>query len=624
MSNKHEFQTEITQLLDLMINSLYSHKEIFLRELISNSSDAIDKLYHLKLTDPKLKDLDFDGEIDISFDADKKKIVISDNGIGMDEADIIENLGTIAHSGTKSFIEGLKDSKNTNLIGQFGVGFYSVFMVAQKVVINTKKIGQDKAYAWISDGKSGYEIEECKKDAVGTEITIYLKDEDASYANRYELQSIVKKYSSHIAYKIFLDYDENITEKVKDENGDVIKDKDGKDMEESKEVHKHEQINEAKALWLESKSKLSDEDYKGFYKSLSGDYEDPLVWVHTKVEGTLEYTTLFYVPKNAPMDLYRVDYKSGVKLYVKRVFITDDDKELLPSYLRFIRGIIDSEDLPLNVSREILQQNKILATIRSSSTKKILDTIASIKDYDAFYEQFGKVLKEGVMDFENKERILELLRFYSVKLDKLISLKDYVASFTEGQKEIFYLCGSDLSVLKASPLLEGYHAKGIDVLLLADEVDSFITPMLSEYKEHKFSDISSLSAPDEGISDAQKEDFKGFLDTTKELLGARVKEVRLSSKLTSSPAVLLVDEQSAMMQKLMAQMGGMGMNMPKSEPILEINPTHPLILKLKDKSKEDMSMSVEMIYASAKLLEGGKIDDMKGFANNIYSLLEKM
>ena len=505
MTKKHSFQTEINQLLDLMIHSLYSNKEIFLRELISNASDALDKLGYLALTDEKLKNLNLQPQIQIKFDEAKKTLTISDNGIGMNEEDLINHLGTIAKSGTKSFLSALSGDKKKDsaLIGQFGVGFYSAFMVADKIIVQTKKAGEDNAYAWVSDGKGEYEITPCQKDTHGSEITLYLKDEDKHFASRWEIESIIKKYSEHIPFPIILHYTQSKFEG------------DGEDKKETKE-EKSEQINDAKAIWKIAKSELKEQDYKEFYKTLSHDNNEPLKWIHTKVEGNLEYTTLFFLPKSAPFDLYRVDYKSGIKLYVKRVFITDDDKELLPQYLRFVRGVIDSEDLPLNVSREILQQNKILANIKSASTKKILGEIEALsKDkeaYKGFYEQFGRVLKEGLYsDFENKDKILELLRFATSKQDELIALKDYKAAMPKEQKSIYYLIGENLDLLKASPLLEKYAKKGYEVLLLSDEVDSFVMPNVSEYDKTPLKDAASKQAldelGDESIDATLKESF---------------------------------------------------------------------------------------------------------------------
>ena len=618
MTKKHSFQTEINQLLDLMIHSLYSNKEIFLRELISNASDALDKLGYLALTDEKLKNLNLQPQIQIKFDEAKKTLTISDNGIGMNEEDLINHLGTIAKSGTKSFLSALSGDKKKDsaLIGQFGVGFYSAFMVADKIIVQTKKAGEDNAYAWVSDGKGEYEITPCQKDTHGSEITLYLKDEDKHFASRWEIESIIKKYSEHIPFPIILHYTQSKFEG------------DGEDKKETKE-EKSEQINDAKAIWKIAKSELKEQDYKEFYKTLSHDNNEPLKWIHTKVEGNLEYTTLFFLPKSAPFDLYRVDYKSGIKLYVKRVFITDDDKELLPQYLRFVRGVIDSEDLPLNVSREILQQNKILANIKSASTKKILGEIEALsKDketYKGFYEQFGRVLKEGLYsDFENKDKILELLRFATSKQDELIALKDYKAAMPKEQKSIYYLIGENLDLLKASPLLEKYAKKGYEVLLLSDEVDSFVMPNVSEYDKTPLKDAASKQAldelGDEGIDAALKESFAPLSEKIKAILQDEIKEVSLSSALTS-PVALIGEEENAMMANLMRQMG---QEMPKLPKTLELNINHPIIIKLKDISDEALLKdSVHLLFDSAKILESSNIQNTKAFTQRIYTLIEK-
>ena len=618
MTKKHSFQTEINQLLDLMIHSLYSNKEIFLRELISNASDALDKLGYLALTDEKLKNLNLQPQIQIKFDEAKKTLTISDNGIGMNEEDLINHLGTIAKSGTKSFLSALSGDKKKDsaLIGQFGVGFYSAFMVADKIIVQTKKAGEEDAYAWVSDGKGEYEITPCQKDTHGSEITLYLKDEDKHFASRWEIESIIKKYSEHIPFPIILHYTQSKFEG------------EGEDKKETKE-EKSEQINDAKAIWKTPKSELKEQDYKEFYKTLSHDNNEPLKWIHTKVEGNLEYTTLFFLPKSAPFDLYRVDYKSGIKLYVKRVFITDDDKELLPQYLRFVRGVIDSEDLPLNVSREILQQNKILANIKSASTKKILGEIEALsKDkeaYKGFYEQFGRVLKEGLYsDFENKDKILELLRFATSKQDELIALKDYKAAMPKEQKSIYYLIGENLDLLKASPLLEKYAKKGYEVLLLSDEVDSFVMPNVSEYDKTPLKDAASKQAldelGDEDIDAALKESFAPLSEKIKAILQDEIKEVSLSSALTS-PVALIGEEENAMMANLMRQMG---QEMPKLPKTLELNINHPIITKLKDISDEALLKdSVHLLFDSAKILESSNIQNTKAFTQRIYTLIEK-
>ncbi|WP_205742300.1 molecular chaperone HtpG [Helicobacter pullorum] len=624
---KHTFQTEVNQLLDLMIHSLYSNKEIFLRELVSNASDALDKLQYLTLTDENLKSLSFEPKIEISFDSEKNTLTISDNGIGMNEQDLIENLGTIAKSGTKNFLSKLSGDKKKDsaLIGQFGVGFYSAFMVASKIIVTTKKAGETQGYAWISDGSGEFEIEKCEKEGQGSEIKLYLKDDEKEFTSRWRIEEIIKKYSDHIPFPIFLHY----TETKSEGEGDSKK--------EIKE-EKCEQINKASALWRVAKKDLKDEEYKEFYKNLSYDSNDPLAWIHTKVEGSLEYTTLFYIPQTAPFDLYRVDYKSGVKLYVKRVFITDDDKELLPSYLRFVRGIIDSEDLPLNVSREILQQNRILATIKSASTKKIISEIEALqKDeekYAKFYKEFGRCIKEGVYsDFENKEKLLELLRFQSSKSEgKEISFKTYKERMKEGQKAIYYLQGEDLELLKNSPLLESYQKQEIEVLFFGDEIDGFVMPMVNEFDKTPLRSITSKEALEdlggETISEETQQKYKAILEGFKKALGDEIKEVRLSNRLVDAPACVVADPEdpNAAMMKMMKQMGAMGMggDIPEPKPILELNPNHAILTKLLLSNDEAKTAEIaHLLLEEAKLLEGGKLKDVNSFVKRLNTLLEK-
>ena len=614
MATKHQFQTEITQLLDLMIHSLYSNKEIFLRELVSNASDALDKLSYLTLTQDNLKSLSFEPRIDISFDEQKKTLTIEDNGIGMSESDMKEHLGIIAKSGTKSFLSQLSGDKKKDsaLIGQFGVGFYSAFMVAHRVVVQSKKAGEEKAYAWVSEGKGEYEIGECIKESQGTQITLYLRDEDAHFASRWEIENIIHKYSEHIAFPIYLHY----TETKSEGEGDSKK--------ETKE-EKQSQINTAKALWKIPKSELKDKDYKEFYATLSHDNNEPLKWIHTKVEGNLEYTTLFYIPSKAPFDLFRVDYQSGVKLYVKRVFITDDDKELLPPYLRFVRGVIDSEDLPLNVSREILQQNKILANIKSASTKKILGEIANIakneEEYKKFYEQFGKVLKEGLYgDYENKDKILELLRFESVKAES-ISLKAYKDAMSSEQKSIYYMLGENKEAIKNAPLLEKYTQKGFDVLLLSDEIDAVVMPMVGEYDKTPLKSINSKEALEElgeqSIDEATQKTYEPLIKAFKDTLGEQISEVKLS-QLGDSPITLIKEDSNPMVANLMAQMG---QKLPESKPILELNITHPLFEKLKNANAEKIAQSATLLFGAAVVLEGNNLENAKAFNAELHALL---
>ncbi|MBD5164561.1 molecular chaperone HtpG [Helicobacter sp.] len=623
---KHTFQTEVNQLLDLMIHSLYSNKEIFLRELVSNASDALDKLQYLTLTDDKLKTLDFTPKIDITFDSEKNILTISDSGIGMNEQDLIENLGTIAKSGTKNFLSKLSGDKKKDsaLIGQFGVGFYSAFMVASKIIVTTKKAGETQGYAWISNGSGEFEIEKCEKESYGSEIKLYLKEDEKEWTSRWRIEEVIKKYSDHIPFPIFLHYTETKSEGEGDSKKEVIE-------------QKNEQINKASALWRISKKDLKEEEYKEFYKNLSYDSNDPLSWIHTKVEGTLEYTTLFYIPQNAPFDLYRVDYKSGVKLYVKRVFITDDDKELLPSYLRFVRGIIDSEDLPLNVSREILQQNRILATIKSASTKKILSEIESLqKDeekYSKFYKEFGRCLKEGVYsDFENKEKLLDFLRFQSTKSEgKEIAFKTYKERMKEGQKAIYYLQGEDLELLKNSPLLDTFNKKEIEVLLFAEEIDGIVMPMVNEYDKTPLRSITSKEAledlGEEEVEEAAKEKFKALLEIFKKTLGEEVKEVRLSARLVDAPSCIVSDPEdpNSAVLKMMKQMGAMGMgaDIPEPKPILELNPNHTILIKLLNAEEQKAEEVAHLLLEEAKLLEGGKLKDVNAFVKRLNTLLQK-
>src|ERR1700712_3454666 len=472
--SKREFQTEVSQLLQLIIHSLSPHPDIFLRELISNSSDALDKLRHLTLTDDVYKALPFDPRIDLELDEEGKTLTISDTGIGMNEEDLTSHLGTIARSGTKNFLSQLSGDakKDSNLIGQFGVGFYSAFMVADKIEVVSRKAGEEQAWKWTSDGKTGFDIEPAERAVAGTTVLLHFNEEGKQYAQSYRLQQIVKKYSNHIAFPIFLTYDKsewNAEEKKSDKTRTT------------------EQVNAASALWRRSKNELTDDDYKELYKSISGDSQDPLFWFHTKAEGTLDYTTLFYIPSKAPLDLYQAEYKVGVKLYVKRVFIMDDAKELLPQYLRFVRGIIDSEDLPLNVSREILQQNRILTSIRTASVKKILSELKNIatnqpEKYETFIAEYNRPLKEGLHnDYANRETLLDLIRVKSTKVEGLTSLAEVKARMKEGQKSLYYITGGAQSLLRTSPLLGIYRKKDIEVLILDDEVDEIVFSGVDKY-----------------------------------------------------------------------------------------------------------------------------------------------
>ncbi|HPW51948.1 MAG TPA: molecular chaperone HtpG [Spirochaetota bacterium] len=611
---KHQFQTEVDKLLHLIIHSLYSHKEIFLRELVSNASDAIDKLKYLKFTDDAYKNVDFDGRIDISFsDSEgKKTLTISDSGIGMDEIDLTENLGTIARSGTKNFIEKLTGDakKDSNLIGQFGVGFYSSFMIADEIEVISKKAGTDKAYKWVSDGKTGFEITEDERESHGTTIILKLNENGAEYANRWQIEQLIKKYSNHIACPIFLTY-----ESEKDGKKETVTD----------------QINSASAFWKRSKSELKNEDYNEFYKSLSGDFEDPMLHIHTRAEGTLDYTTLFFIPKKAPFDLFRSDYAAGVKLYVKRVFITDDEKELMPVYLRFVKGVIDSEDLPLNVSREILQQNKVMAKIRSNSVKKILsefETLSKDKEkYAEFYKEFGKPLKEGLyQDFENRETLTELVRFKSTKREGYVSFAEYVSSMNSDQKSIYYITGGTEENLKNSPLLEYYRKKDIEVLIMDDEIDEIVIPSLFKYKDFDLKAVNRTDSADELKTEDEKkseESAKDVIEKIKKILGDKVKDVKASSRLSDSPCCVVADSTDPSFQ-MQAMLKAMGQSGGEVKPVFEINPNHPIIKKLESNSDEAvLENTVNLLFVQAMMLEGGKIDNTASFAKAMNAMLEK-
>ncbi|MBP7902000.1 MAG: molecular chaperone HtpG [Spirochaetes bacterium] len=611
---KHQFQTEVDKLLHLIIHSLYSHKEIFLRELVSNASDAIDKLKYLKFTDDAYKNVDFDGRIDISFsDSDgKKTLTVSDSGIGMDEIDLTENLGTIARSGTKNFIEKLTGDakKDSNLIGQFGVGFYSSFMIADEIEVISRKAGTDKAYKWVSDGKTGFEITEDERSSHGTTIILKLNENGAEYANRWQIEQLIKKYSNHIACPIYLTY-----ESEKDGQKETVTN----------------QINSASAFWKRSKSELKDEDYNEFYKSLSGDFEDPMLHIHTRAEGTLDYTTLFFIPKKAPFDLFRSDYAAGVKLYVKRVFITDDEKELMPVYLRFVKGVIDSEDLPLNVSREILQQNKVMAKIRSNSVKKILsefETLSKDKEkYADFYKEFGKPLKEGLyQDFENRETLTELVRFKSTKREGFVSFAEYVSFMNSDQKSIYYITGGTEENLKNSPLLEYYRKKDIEVLIMDDEIDEIVIPSLFKYKDFDLKAVNRTDSADELKTEEEKkneESAKDVIEKIKKILGDKVKDVKASSRLSDSPCCVVADSTDPSFQ-MQAMLKAMGQSGGEVKPVFEINPNHAIIKKLETNSDEAvLENTVNLLFVQAMMLEGGKIDNTASFAKAMNAMLEK-
>ena len=619
--SKREFQTEVNQLLQLIIHSLYSHPEIFLRELISNSSDALDKLRHLTLTDDAYKTVPFDPRIDLELDEEAKTLTIADTGIGMNEEDLVSHLGTIARSGTKNFLSQLSGDakKDSNLIGQFGVGFYSAFMVADKIEVVSRKAGEELAWRWTSDGKSGFDIEPAERLVAGTTILLHFNEEGTQYANSWRLQEIVKKYSNHIAFPIFLSYDKS------EWNADEKK---------SIKTRATEQVNAASALWRRSKSELTDEDYKELYKSITGDSQDPLFWFHTKAEGSLEYTTLFYIPSKAPLDLYQADYRVGVKLYVKRVFIMDDAKELLPQYLRFVRGIIDSEDLPLNVSREILQQNRVLTSIRTASVKKILSELKSIAtskpdEYLKFIGEYNRPLKEGLYgDYANRETLLDLIRFKSTKVEGVTSLAEVMTRMKEGQKSIYYITGGAESLLRNSPLLEIYKKKEIEVLILDDDIDEIVFSGVDKYGEIDLKAVNKAATSedlkDEAASnkDDKAESLKPLLDKLKAILGDRVKDVRASVRLADSPSCIVSDEEepSLQMQQMLRAMGQK--DIPAPLPTLEINPDHEIVKKLLARSDDAIAQDAAwLLFDQALLMEGVPLKDPASFVQRLNRIL---
>jgi molecular chaperone HtpG len=612
---KRKFKTEVNQLLELIIHSLYSHPEVFLRELVSNASDALDKLKYLTLTDDAYKGLKLEPSIDISFDEDKQTtLTVTDTGIGMNEEDLETNLGTIARSGTREFVQKLSGDakKDSNLIGQFGVGFYSSFMVADQVEVVTRKAGEDTAWRWTSDGKGGFEIAEGTRAGYGTTVTLHLNEAGKEYASRWQIENIVKKYSNHIPYPIVLHY----TETKKD-----------------KKTPAHDRVNAASALWRRPKAELTDRDYGEFYRGLSHDDDDPLLTIHTRAEGTLEYTTLFFVPKKAPFDLFFMNYRAAVKLYIKRVFITDDDKELMPQYLRFVRGIIDSEDLPLNVSREMLQKNRTLASIRSASVKKILTEIETLKvgdraKYAEFWTEFRKPMKEGLyQDYANRDALLELVMWKTTNGDGYTTLTEYKDRMKADQKVIYYVAGENEANLRASPLLEAYRKRGIEVLVMDDEIDEIVLPAVGRYKDFEFRAVNRKDAADDLKSDEDKKTEKeaeSLASRIKKALGDSVKDVRASTRLEDSPCCVVADETdpSIQMQHILKAMGQEGPSDVK--PILEFNPRHAIVKKLEALADGgELEDASRLLLDQALLLEGAKLADMPGFVKRLNRVLEK-
>ena len=614
------FQSEVKQLLQLMIHSLYSNKEIFLRELISNASDAADKLRFKALSNPDL--YAGDGELRVCISFDSEKGTVSDNGIGMTREQVIDHLGTIAKSGTKEFLAALgsDQAKDSQLIGQFGVGFYSAFIVADKVTVKTRAAGEpaDKGVLWESAGEGDYTVADIEKKSRGTDVILHLRDDEKEFLNEWRLRDIIGKYSDHIGLPV-----EMLTKEYEDE---------GKEIGE-----KWEKINKSDALWTRSKNEISDEEYKEFYKHLSHDFADPLLWAHNKVEGNQEYTSLLYVPSKAPWDLFNREHKHGLKLYVQRVFIMDDAEQFMPNYLRFMRGLIDSNDLPLNVSREILQDNKVTAALRKALTKRSLQMLEKLaKDdaekYQQFWKEFGLVLKEGpAEDFANKEAIAKLLRFASTHNDSSeqnVSLEDYVSRMKEGQKAIYYITADSYVAARNSPHLELFNKKGIEVLLLSDRIDEWMLSYLTEFDGKPLQsitkadlDLGDLADKEAEEQKAQDESFGSFVERVKTLLGGRVKEVRLTHRLTDTPAVVSTDndQMTTQMAKLFA---AAGQPVPEVKYTFELNPEHHLVKKVAEIADEAQFADwVELLLEQAMLAERGSLENPAAFIKRINKLL---
>lgn len=616
------FQSEVKQLLQLMIHSLYSNKEIFLRELISNASDAADKLRFKALSNPALYESDGDLRVRVSFDVDKGTITISDNGIGMTREQVIDHLGTIAKSGTKEFLTALgqDQAKNSQLIGQFGVGFYSAFIVADKVTVKTRAAGEeaDKGVLWESAGEGEYSVADIEKKSRGTDVILHLREDEKEFLNEWRLREIIGKYSDHIGLPV-----EMLTKEYDDE---------GKECGE-----KWEKINKSDALWTRSKNDVSDEEYKEFYKHLSHDFADPVTWAHNKVEGNQAYTSLLYVPAKAPWDLFNREHKHGLKLYVQRVFIMDDAEQFMPNYLRFMRGLIDSNDLPLNVSREILQDNKITAALRKALTKRSLQMLEKLAKDDAekylqFWKEFGLVLKEGpAEDFANKETVAKLLRFASTHNDsseQTVSLEDYISRMKEGQKAIYYITADSYIAAKNSPHLELFNKKGIEVLLLSDRIDEWMLSYLTEFDGKQLQsitkadlDLGDLADKESETQKQQDEAFGSFIERVKNLLGERVKTVRLTHNLTDTPAVVSTDndQMTTQMAKLFA---AAGQAVPEVKYTFELNPEHHLVKRVADIADEtEFADWVELLLEQAMLAERGSLENPAVFIKRINKLL---
>lgn len=636
------FQTEVKQLLNLMVHSLYSNKEIFLRELISNASDAADKLRFQALDNNSLYENDSELKIWIDFDKDAKTVTITDNGIGMSRQDVIDHLGTIAKSGTAQFLEALSgdEKQDAQLIGQFGVGFYSAFVVAKKVEVFTRKagLGPEAGVHWESEGEGEFSIEEMSLESRGTKIVLHLMDEQSEFAESWRLRSIVRKYSDHISLPIVMKKEQLDMPDAEEtaEDGDKETAAEDKAAETPKEPEE-EVVNKATALWTRSKDDVKEDEYHEFYKHISHDYEDPLTWSHNRVEGKLEYTSLLYIPKRAPFDLYNREAPKGLKLYVQRVFIMDEAEQFLPLYLRFVKGILDSNDLPLNVSREILQNNKSVESMRSALIKRVLDMLKKMakkdpEQYAVFWKEFGSVIKEGPgEDHANKDKIAPLLRFASTNGDKdaLVSLPEYVERMKEGQDKIFYVTAENYAAAISSPHLEVFKKKGIEVLLMTDRIDEWMMSYLTEFEGKHLQHIAKGELDlgeleDETDKEDKKkleEESKDFMDRLKSTLESKVEDVKVSTRLTDSPCCLVMNahDMGAQMRQIME---AAGQSMPETKPVLEVNPTHPLIEKLREEIQEDRFENLALIlFDQAALAEGTHLDDPGSYVQRMNKLL---
>ncbi len=628
-----EFQAEAQQLLQLMIHSLYSDKEIFLRELVSNASDACDKLRFEGLVDDALYEDDPDLAISIRFDKDNRTLTVSDNGIGMDRNEIVEHLGTIAKSGTKQFLESLTGDKarDSMLIGQFGVGFYSVFIVADQVMVESRRagLGSEHGVRWISDGKGKYELETMEKTGRGTDIILHMNDESIEFLEEFRLKHIIKKYSDHINLPIQMQVEQTVETEAQEEEQPEA---------EKKTELVWETVNQASALWTRAKKDIEDDEYREFYKHIAHDFEEPLSWIHNQVEGTQSYTTLFYIPRRAPFDLWDRDKQKGVKLYVKRVYIMDDAEHLMPQYLRFIKGVVDSDDLPLNVSREILQHNRLIDSIRGGSVKKILGMLESMaskepEQYAGFWKEFGNVIKEGpAEDYANRERIAKLLRFASTRGEgdtQNVSLDDYVSRMQDGQDKIYYITADNYNAALHSPHLEIFRKKDIEVLLLSDRVDEWLVSHLTEFDGKKLQSAAKGELDLDGLdSDEQKKEqeetdksYAELLEKMHKVLDERVAKVRISHRLTDSPSCLVVeeDEMALNLQHMLKQAG---QAVPGVKPILEVNSGHALVERLNSQQDEKLFEDwTHVLFDQALLSEGGQLVDPAAYVRRLNSLL---